>query len=319
MSRLSRRLVVTLDAEAQPERSDRTPLDHLIHGKTGSGEWGLWRILDIAERHGVQITVFLDYAERDLWGEGVLDAGREVLRRGHDLQLHLHPEFLAPSRFEAVGAAPVGAVADMSPLQARVAVDAVFEAHDEAGGGGLAAFRGGGYHVNDVLLSALRAAGVTADSSYLPARHRGAAKGLSARDDRPFLWRNGVTELPIGTVPGFRNLDYPKAYNFNATFLMREGAKGRDAADAAARHAEYAESFWTQAGKEAPLVLVMHSWSLLQRGEDGRFGDGSALAAETLDLVLGAASKGGGTATIAEVARGLENAALPIATLEGTT
>ena len=313
---MTRRLVVTLDAEAQPARTDRPALDHLIHGEAGAGGFGLWRVLDVADRHGAVVTVFLDYAERDLWGEGVLDVGREVRRRGHDLQLHLHPEFLSPSRFEKAGLEPMGAVASATPAQLSVAVEALLDAHDRVGGADALAFRGGGYHVSDALLAALRAEGVTLDASYVPSRHAHVARGGGRR---PFRWTNGVTETPVGEVAGFRNLDYPKTYNFNSTFLLREGERGRGADDAAARHAEFAELFWVAEGEDAPLVMVMHSWSLLRRGQDGRFKDGSVLAEEVLDRVLSEAAHRAEIVSMAALAAETDGAELPLATLEGTT
>lgn len=315
-SRAKRPLVVTIDAEAQPARTDRAPLDHLVHGEAGAGGFGLWRILDIADRHNATVTVFLDYAEQDVWGEGLLDVAREVRLRGHDLQVHLHPEFLARDRFEQCGLAPIRAFADASRDQIAVAVNAALEAHDAVAAPGPIAFRSGGYHVNDTLLSVLCAEGVTLDTSFVPAKHASAARGTTGR---PFRWTNGLTELPVGGVPRFRNLDYPKAYNFNATFLLRGGAGGFDAATTAQRHAEFSETFWQTEGRQTPLVLVMHSWSLLRRGSDGRFGDGSELAAEALDLVLDRAKMEGSILSVAAIAERYEKAPLPLAVLHRTT
>jgi hypothetical protein len=51
-------------------------------------------MMDIADKCGLQLTMFLDYCEEHLYGEALLDVGREIHYRGHDLQLHAHIDFM---------------------------------------------------------------------------------------------------------------------------------------------------------------------------------------------------------------------------------
>src|SRR5215211_5686314 len=95
--------MITIDVEARPPRSKTDPLDRLIWGRFPEGEFGIGRMMSIAERHGVKLTMFLDYAEEHLYGDALLDVGREILRRGHDLELHIHPEFMPDGFFAARG------------------------------------------------------------------------------------------------------------------------------------------------------------------------------------------------------------------------
>ena len=87
--------VLSVDVEALRLRAADQHVETLIYGRLNGGEWGIGRMMDIADRHNVKITFFLDFAEVELYGEKLLDVGRYIVSRGHDLQIHCHYDILA--------------------------------------------------------------------------------------------------------------------------------------------------------------------------------------------------------------------------------
>lgn len=53
------RCMITVDVEAMPMRAGSKHVDTLIYGKIGGGEYGIGKIMDIADKHHVKITFFL--------------------------------------------------------------------------------------------------------------------------------------------------------------------------------------------------------------------------------------------------------------------
>ena len=93
----NRYIALTVDADAQPVRAVHDPLEELIWGRFGGEEFGIGRLMDIADSYGFKVSVYLDYCEFFLYGESLLDVAKEVVRRGHDAQIHLHTDLLPPS------------------------------------------------------------------------------------------------------------------------------------------------------------------------------------------------------------------------------
>lgn len=105
--------ILTVDVEAWDMRAPDRPVDTLIYGRINGAEWGIGRMMDIADRHGVKMTFFLDFTEVELYGDEIIEAGKYIDGRGHDLQLHCHYEVLVDKvleRFLALkGITPRGA------------------------------------------------------------------------------------------------------------------------------------------------------------------------------------------------------------------
>ena len=69
--------------------------DRRIYGRIGNKEYGIPLIMDIADRYGIPLTFFVEVLNKYYFGE---EESREVCQyiidRGHDVQLHLHPNYL---------------------------------------------------------------------------------------------------------------------------------------------------------------------------------------------------------------------------------
>src|SRR5579863_7786515 len=69
------------------------PLDLTVFGKRGSQSYGIPLIMTILEDHGFRATFFTEvFCAYNVGYEPVAAALRSIQTRGHDAQLHLHPE-----------------------------------------------------------------------------------------------------------------------------------------------------------------------------------------------------------------------------------
>lgn len=66
-----------------------------VFGKIGDRYFGIPLIIDIANKCNIPLTFFLEVLNKYYFGEGESrEACRYITRRGHDVQLHLHPNYL---------------------------------------------------------------------------------------------------------------------------------------------------------------------------------------------------------------------------------
>lgn len=277
---MKRRVVITVDVEAQPARAPRNHIDQLIYGRLGDGEeFGIGRMFDIAEKHGVGITCFLDYAEEHLYGDALLDVGRYIAARGHDLQVHLHPEFMSSDSFVRSGVKRINDMFEVGTPQARLLIEYAVDAHHRVTSNKPVAFRGGGYRYNGALLAELARYGFKFNSSYNPSREN---QPFNIGPLKQFKWTDGIIELPISCVPNHRGTKRIYDYNFNNDLLLKGTVE-----ESIEAHARFLEEFFKFHGDDAIAVMVMHSWSLLNFNQISGFYDSpNPEAAEKFDALL---------------------------------
>ena len=202
-------LYFTIDTEYEPgftaekgSGSRRANFERSILGRTADGDVGVFYQLDTLDRHGLKGVVFVDPMPALLWGvEAIADVVGPIVSRGHDVQLHLHTEWLA-----LAGAA--------NPLKDRTGQnlkDFTFEeqctliewARDRlvaAGAPKPIAFRAGNYGANDDTLRALAELGFTHETSHNPGFSGSPCDISLGPDDRRPTRHCGLTEVPIGCV-----------------------------------------------------------------------------------------------------------------------
>ncbi len=173
-----------------------------IRGDVPGGARGIDYQMDIFDRHGLKAVFFVDPMPALIWGvEAIADVVGPIFTRGHDVQLHLHSEWL-----ELAG--------DASPLPGRTGRNICDFSFDEqcilidyarsilmaAGAPQPVAFRAGNYGANDDTLRALAALGIAYDTSHCPGIvHSECGISLGA-DDRSVQAYNGTIEVPIGCI-----------------------------------------------------------------------------------------------------------------------
>jgi hypothetical protein len=172
---MSRRLnvFITIDTEAWPRRADwratglARDLESEIYGATAEGEFGIGYQMDVLNAHGLK-GVFLVEA---LFGSAV---GIEPLRKiveliqqmGHDVQLHVHSEWLEWIQPSLLPGSRGQNLKDFTEDEQTLLIGTAARNLREAGAQELCAFRAGNYGANFDTLRALARNGIRFDTSH---------------------------------------------------------------------------------------------------------------------------------------------------------
>lgn len=236
---------ISFDVEALPLRAAQDHVNRLIWGKTPGGEFGIRRISDILGQYGIKGNFLVDIAGCVLHGDRAMKEVMDyLLSEGHDVQAHLHPEWLVRNwglkgRWEG----PPG-MDNLDVETSRSFMDYTAFKFRELLDRDPLVFRAGGCRFNANTVDAARRAGFKALSNYLAERNWGQThfKGDELARE-PFTWDGGIHEIPIDLVPEPLSFDPKKI----------DGAFDR------LRYKKTVKTF----------NVLLHSWSLLNRGQDG--------------------------------------------------
>ncbi|GGC40195.1 hypothetical protein GCM10011371_29450 [Novosphingobium marinum] len=173
--------------------------------ETPSGSVGVPYQMDVFDDHGLKAVFFVDPMPALIWGvEAISDVVAPIVERGHDVQLHLHTEWL-----ELAG--------DSNPLGNRTGLNLRDFSFDEqcgliewardtlvaAGAPAPTAFRAGNYGADDDTLLALGELGLTHDTSHCPGIAGSHCAISLGPEDREPVEHRGVVEVPVGCIAGF--------------------------------------------------------------------------------------------------------------------
>lgn len=241
-------LLLTVDTESSMAGLRPLPPEAMVYGRVAGGTWGIERIMDCCEARGVKATFFVSTLEE-------LHHGREhvgrmcatILDRGHDVQVHLHPNWWK-------GDFARKRLTDYSLAEQTELVGLARDAYRRACGCEPVAHRAGGLLINADTLRALEANGIRVDSSVAPGH---IAYALGAGVEPPNVPRRlgGVAELPVTTFAQVRlgawaprrhldvNADSLSELQFVVNSAVEQGV--------------------------AAVCLLMHSFSFLRRNQDG--------------------------------------------------
>ncbi len=216
--------------------------------ETQSGPVGIHYQMEVLGRYGLKAVFFVDPMPALLWGEEAVSRIVEpILSRGHEVQLHLHTEWLALAGSSPIGPGRSGRnLCDFSLDDQHVLIGWAAERLVAAGAPYPAAFRAGNYGANDDTLRALARLGIAFDTSFAPALTGGDCHiGLTREDLAPVL-REQVCEVPIAAIGARGGLRHAQLTALSLSELK-----------AAIRHA--AKQDW------AAFVLVSHSFEMMNR------------------------------------------------------
>lgn len=138
-----------------------------VWGKIGDKCFGIPLMMDIAESHDIRLTFFVEALNKYYFGEGETKKVCEhILNRGHDVQIHLHPNYLnftlnnpqEKSYSDLIGSFPLHKQIEL--------IKEGIETLIQYGVRRPIAFRAGCFGVNQETLRALKAVGLFIDSSY---------------------------------------------------------------------------------------------------------------------------------------------------------
>jgi peptidoglycan/xylan/chitin deacetylase (PgdA/CDA1 family) len=199
-----------------------------IDGATPSGPVGVGYQMDVLDRHGLKGVFFVDPMPGLVWGiEAVTDIVGPIVARGHDVQLHIHTEWLqhAPK-------APVsGRHQHIKDFTFSEQVELIGLASDflvKAGAPKPIAFRAGNYGASDDTLVALAQNGLRYDTSFSPGFAGSPCRiGLPPNTSDPVEHR-GIVEVPIGSIKarrgGFRHAQITALSDWELTDAIRHAA-----------------------------------------------------------------------------------------------
>ena len=168
------RVYFTIDTETSMggawDNADHRPLspDLTVFGKSGSGTYGIPLIMSILEKHNFRGTFFTEvFCSYNVGPEPVAAALRAIQSRGHDAQLHLHPEQRFYSDYVKGGKRREESLLFTFPAdeQRDLIRDGIAIFRDLCGKTPKV-YRAGCYGASEATLAALRENGIVIDSSY---------------------------------------------------------------------------------------------------------------------------------------------------------
>ena len=246
-------VLVTIDTELSAGRqargwSARANFDSSITGRCAAGDFGLGWQLDRLEAAGLRGVCFVDPMPALVHGPQIIaDIVGPIVARGHEVQLHIHTEWLEWAQESPVGAARGRNIGDFSASDQRTLLAHARDLLVAAGAPAPCAFRAGNYGANDATIAALDAIGIGWDSSANPAYlDQGCRVSIEAGAIGPVA-RGGVTLLPVSGIADRPGHFRPAQVCALSAAEMRAGL--RHAADA---------------GHPA-FVIVSHSFEMLAR------------------------------------------------------
>ena len=195
----TRYALFTVDTEALPNRAVTDHVKRLIWGEYENGTAGVREMCAIGDEFGAKHVFFVDmcgaYARRD--------EVREVMawlnNAGHDVQLHVHPEYLPKNFWEGTGF-------KIEPRYLNAYTDAVKEEfllthfRDEitaVTGKPVRAFRAGSFRWNATTLRTLAKLDIPLSFNNTVAATTIGQCPYSIPTNLPFQWSNGILEVPI--------------------------------------------------------------------------------------------------------------------------
>jgi peptidoglycan/xylan/chitin deacetylase (PgdA/CDA1 family) len=246
-------LLITVDTELSSSLHQRgvslaDNVDRSIWGLAQGKPYGIGWQMDLLDRHGLKGVFFLDPMPALVHGADFLaPIVGAIVGRGHEVQMHIHSEWLAWAKDSPVGGRQGRNIGDFSLADQIVLLGLAKQLLEQAGAPAITAFRAGNFGANDDTLRALATLGVVWDSSVNPA-YLGRECAITADPAQIGATRSlGVAELPVSGIA-----DRPGGFR-PAQICAMSAAEMR----AGMRHA-------VGEGHDA-FVVVTHSFEMLSR------------------------------------------------------
>lgn len=215
-------IYITVDTETSIGGAFSNPLlkpvgkEKRIYGKIAGEHYGIPLIMDIADSYGLKITFFVEVLNHYYFGkEDNYEVCQYILKRGHDVQLHLHPNYL---NFKLDEPQKLIYSDNMYDYDLETQTQLIKEGKEllkEFGVNNPLAFRAGNYGADINTLKALKKNDIKIDSSYnlsIPHKYIKITKRKINDSDEI----KGVFEFPITCFKiKFLNQEYIKPLDIN--------------------------------------------------------------------------------------------------------
>jgi len=247
-------VLLTIDTEVHActpvwrETALKAEIEQYIFGRTSNAEYGLNYQLSVLKRRGLKAVFFVEALIAAELGSTILQPiVCKILEAGHEVQLHVHPEWLAYQRQPIVERPRGQFLHQLTESEQQTVIERAAESLAECGAPPPCAFRAGNYGADVRTLRGVASSGMRFDSSWNAAYIGGACR-LDV--GRPLLAPErleGVWEIPISFF-----YDYP--------------GHVRHTQLAACSYAELKGALMKAARAKWPtFVIVSHSFELVWR------------------------------------------------------
>ena len=164
--------IISFDTELSPRlyqqgADARANFESSVLARCEEGEYGIHHQMDRLENHGLTGVFFVDPMPALVYGPAIIaDMVEPIVERGHEVQLHIHTEWLAYAKSNPIAPLEGRNIGDF-PLEAQRKL--IWHARKlliEAGAPEPIAFRAGNFGANDDTLRALAVLDFEYDSSF---------------------------------------------------------------------------------------------------------------------------------------------------------
>jgi hypothetical protein len=246
-------VLITVDTELsallqQRGASVRANYESSILGRCPAGDFGIGWQMDQLEDHGLKGVYFVDPLPALVLGERfITDIVARIVARGHEVQLHIHTEWLEWATQSPVGGRTGRNIASFSYDDQVTLLTLARDMLMRAGARQPMAFRAGNYGADDVTLAALNHLGMAWDTSF-NADYLGNPCGIS---------------LPAGQIAPMRHNGMAVA---PVSGLFDQPGHFRPAQVCALSSNEMTAALSHAAEQDHPLfTIVTHSFEMLSR------------------------------------------------------
>ncbi len=172
-----------------------------ILGRTPGGEYGIGWMMDRFDEYGLTGVFFVDPMPALVFGaEFLADIVGPIVARGHEVQMHIHTEWLQWARLTPVSGEVRRNIGDYPRADQAKLLGTAVKLLVAAGAPWPIAFRAGNFGANEATLAALRALDITYDSSFNSVIDDAVCAINLPGDTIEPLLHKGVIEMPVSIV-----------------------------------------------------------------------------------------------------------------------
>jgi hypothetical protein len=176
----------------------RANFESSILGRCREGDYGIHFQMDMLDRFGLTGVYFVDPMPALVYGPAIVGAiVQPIVARGHEVQLHIHTEWLQFARLNPVGRLTGRNIGDFPLAAQKRLIGLACDILIRSGAPRPTAFRAGNFGANDDTLRALAALGFRYDSSFNAAYVNDGCAIAHDPANLGMRLHHGVCEVPV--------------------------------------------------------------------------------------------------------------------------
>ena len=257
---MKKKILITCDTEALDfPLHNESPRINIFGDVSGDCKsMGIHKIINIVDKVNKKVLFFYDICTEYSY-PGISKEVRDVIiGGGHDLEMHAHIEHITEDRWALLGyKKPSFAINYFNDEAAKVFLEPLVELFTQEIGYHPSAFRAGAWRYSSGIINALNELNIPFSFNYYPETtlRESFPHGVDAGPQKIFKWGNGVIEVPTGLITG------PNIFSSSAKYYGFESHRLRSWKN----YYDYIKASIDKLPEIETLVLVMHSWSFLNR------------------------------------------------------